>query len=126
MNEEELYQILVSEYMATGEGMTMSVLITRAYPRKEDWETPAYFEDGDFKKYVPGVLKEGNTARFRAMREFAEQFDPFYARCAQFVSREDFVEKYHNMVPAHVIKVLTREQPPGNFHFYQQLHLNYA
>lgn len=123
---DELYQILVSEYFGTGEGMTVSVLITRATPRKEDWETPAYFEDNDFSKYVPGVLKEGNTARVRAMREFVEQFDGFYAQGAQFVSMDEFAEKYRNMVPAYVLNILSRTQPPGNFHFYQQYHVNFS
>ena len=37
---EELYQFLACDYFATGEGRTVMLLITRAYPHADDYETP--------------------------------------------------------------------------------------
>lgn len=118
--DEELYQYIVSDYSATGEGTTISILITRAYPRADDYED---------LKVMPPKLKEGHTAKVRAAREFSEKFDGFYLRGAENLSREEFLRGYGHHLPQYIAKnILSAEglDRPGNFNYSLQIHLNYS
>ncbi len=108
-----MYQIIVSDYGATGEGRTVCILITRAYPMTSD-----YNEKGELK----------NNAKFRAIREFTEVFDSFWVNFAENITTEQLLENYKVFLPDMVIKVLTAGETsiPGNFHYTQQLHVNYS
>jgi hypothetical protein len=108
-----MYKILVSNYGATGEGETICILITRAYPMMSDYD-----ENHTLK----------NNAEFRAMREFGECFDEFYAKMYEFVEVEDLLKQYSSLLPPIVVKVLsdTSKNGPGNFNFFQQFHINYS
>src|SRR6056297_4078171 len=84
---------VVSDYSATGEGRTVSVLVTRARARRDethnDFEVePSFTDDG----YDPGVEK--NTPEFRALREFAEEFNGFYAMGAEVLDRNEFFHRF--------------------------------
>ena len=119
--KDELYQFLACDYYATGEGLTVSILITRAYPRTEDYEdyvlatSPTQF-----------VLKKGNTAKVRAAREFIEQFGSWYAYGAENLERQEFLERFGHHLPEYVKNILTDEDTPGNFNYRAKLHLNYS
>jgi ribosomal protein S2 len=114
-----MYQYLASDYYATGEGRTICLLITRAYPKKEDYEIEPQFVDGQF---VPGTLK--NTDKFRAAREFIEEFDEWMARGAENLPKEEFIKRFQNYLPKHVETMMAN--PPGNFNFKQRFYFNYA
>lgn len=118
---EELYQFLACDYYATGEGRTVSLLITRAYPRTEDYED--YIKTSN-----PPQPVYKNTAKFRAAREFIEKFGGWYAQGAENLPREDFLEKYGHHLPEYLHKVLAAEgdERPGNLNFSQQLHMNFS
>jgi hypothetical protein len=118
---EELYQFLACDYFGTGEGSTVCLLITRAYPRSEDYETHSDIVDG---KFVPGTLK--NSAKFRAAREFAEQFGSYLTQGAENLTREEFLERFSNHLPPYTEKILTSEDGPGNFNLKLQIHMNYS
>jgi len=118
---DELYQFLACDYFATGEGSTVMLLITRAYPRTDDYETPSDFVDG---KFVPGTLK--NSAKFRAAREFADEFGGYYLQGAENLSREEFLKRFGNHLPAYLINLLEDPDRPGNLNFKQSLHLNFS
>jgi hypothetical protein len=118
---DELYQYIACDYYGTGEGRTVCLLITRAYPRSEDYETHGNIVDG---VWVPGTLK--NSAKFRAAREFADEFGGWYARGAENLSREEFLQRFGNHLPPYTEKILNSEDGPGNFNLKLQLHMNYS
>ena len=120
---EELYQFLVCDYYATGEGRTVCLLITRAYARSDDYETPGDFVDG---KFVPGTLK--NSAKFRAAREFSEEFGGYYLQGAENLTREEFLKRFGNHLPPYIDKMLNPEpgEGPGNFNLKLQIHMNFS
>ena len=99
---------IVSDYYATGEGRTISILITRAYPRTED------YENGNLKDN----LKE------RLIREFAECFDPYLAFNAEVLEKEAFLQRYKNHLSELVIRQL--DSLSGNFHYHSQFHINFS
>jgi hypothetical protein len=120
--ENDLYQFVVSDYFATGEGRTISILITRAYPRHDDYlEQPSF--DKDYN-YSPGTLK--TTAEERAFREFEEFFDDFTARGGVVLYREEFLESYEQFIPEMLRKLLQDSQQPGNLNFKTKLHVNFS
>lgn len=114
--KDELYQFLVCDYYATGEGRTICLLITRAYPRTDDYET------GETKPEVK------NSAKFRAAREFIEEFGGWYAQGAENLPREEFMQRFGHHLPEYAKNMLNKEgdERPGNFNFKQQIHFNFS
>lgn len=110
---DELYQFIAADYYATGEGRTVSLLITRAYPRAEDYDENQ---------------KQIRSAKFIAAREFIERNDPLLNSYAENLYREDFLNKYGRLLPEYVIKIINAEgsDRPGNFNYSQQYHLNFS
>lgn len=120
------YQYMFSDYSGTGEGRTMCVLITRAYPKKEDYEVQPDFttnENGE-TVYVPGKLKY--SQKYIAAREFKERFSTFYLQFAENLNREDFLTRCGRLLPEMVLKLINSEDTPGNFYFAQEFHFNYS
>lgn len=124
---EELYQFVVSDYYATGEGRTVMLLITRAYPHTDDYETHGSY-DSETKVYTPPVMKPGHSPKMIAGREFIEQFGGYFAMGAENLPREEFLKRYGHHLPEYVHKILaaTGSDRPGNFNFKQSLHLNFS
>lgn len=120
---DELYQFLACDYYATGEGRTVCLLITRAYPHTDDYETPSKFEDG---VYTPPVMKSGHTPKVRAAREFAENFGGWYLQGAENLPREEFMKRFGHYLPDYVKNVLTSDDKPGNMNYTQQFHINFS
>ena len=122
---DELYQFLVADYYATGEGRTVMLLITRAYPHADDYETPGSYVDG---VYTPATMKKGHTPKVIAAREFIEQFGGYFAQGAENLPREEFLKGFGHHLPEYVHKILAAEgnERPGNFNFKQSLHLNFS
>lgn len=122
--QEELYQFVACNYFATGEGVTVALLITRAYPREEDYATKSYFDEDGFHL---GDLKEDATPANRAVREFTKEFGDYLAIGAEVITQEDFLEKYGKHVPDTVKRMLNGEvATPGNFHWHSEFHVNYG
>jgi hypothetical protein len=120
---EELYQFVACDYFATGEGRTICLLITRAYPMYEDYATePSFTENG----FHPGILS--NSAKFRAAREFVKHFGSYYAQGAENLPKEEFIEKFGRFIPEPVLKLLQLEGDdcPGNLSFRQEFHFNFS
>lgn len=122
---EELYQFLACDYYATGEGRTLCLLITRAYPHTDDYETHGSY-DSETGEYTPPVMKEGHTAKVRAAREFTEEFGGWYTQGAENLSREEFLQRFGNHLPPYTEKILNSEDGPGNFNLKLQIHMNYS
>jgi hypothetical protein len=122
---EELYQFIACDYYATGEGRTVMLLITRAYPHTDDYETHGNYTDG---VYTPPVMKAGHTPKVIAGREFIEQFGGYFAIGAENLTREEFLKRFGHHLPEYVHKILAEKgaDRPGNFNFKQSLHLNFS
>lgn len=122
---DELYQFLACDYYATCEGRTIMLLITRAYPRTNDYETRDDFFDSN-GKFVPRTLK--NSAKLRAAREFAEEFGGYFLQGAENLPREEFLEKFGHHLPEYVHDILEKEgnERPGNFSYKMQIHMNFS
>jgi hypothetical protein len=116
---EELYQFVVSDYFATGEGRTICLLITRAYPGAEDWEERPSSENN-----WTGKLKY--SKKFIAARIFVEKFGAYFAQGAENFPREEFLEKYGRHLPEIVLKLLNSEDQPGNLSYSQEFHFNFS
>lgn len=124
---EDKLQFLVSDNFATGEGRTISILITRAYPRSEDYgESKSHMNaDGSFHFEMPD-LKEGVTPRVIALREFIELFGNWNAQIAENLSREEFLDRYGHHLPAYGKTMLQDADDSGNFKYSSQYHVNYS
>jgi hypothetical protein len=110
---------VVSDYYATGEGCTISILITRAFPRQDDYDlSPSYSNSG----YDGGTLK--NSANFRALREFIELFGGWYGHGAEILSKDEFLSKAGKYIPDMVVKML--DEPSGHLHYHSQFHINFS
>ena len=122
---DELYQFLACDYFATGEGRTVMLLITRAYPHADDYAESSKYEDG---VYTPPVLKEGHTAKVRAAREFRDEFGGYYLQGAENLPREEFIQRFGHHLPEYVHKILAAEgnDRPGNLNFKQSVHINFS
>lgn len=119
------YVFLAIDYFATGEGRSIFLLVTRAYPRREDYEVDPKWdaETG----YIPGVLK--STPTDIALRELREKgVDPYFMHGVEELKREEFLTKYQNVLPEFVVKILNdlSKNAPGNFNYYVNIHYNYS
>lgn len=123
--DDELYQFLACDYYATGEGRTVCLLITRAYPHTDDYETSGKFENG---VYTPPVMKAGHTPKVIAAREFAEKFGSYMLQGAENLPREEFLKRFGHLLPEFAHKLLAAEgnDRPGNFNFSQEFHFNFS
>jgi hypothetical protein len=123
---DEFYQYLASDYSGTGEGRTMCLLITRAYPKRDDYEIQPDFATDETGKmvYVPGKLKY--SQKFIAAREFKERFGDFYIHFAENLSKEDFLTICGRLLPEMVLKLVNSEDQPSNLYFAQEFHFNYS
>lgn len=109
---------LVSDYYATGEGRTVCLLITKAYPRKEDYAVEPRYENG---VWYPGEL--ANSADFRAAREFIKEFG-YMSNWAQKYEKEEFLNKWEHFIPASLKKLL--DSNAGNVYYTAKLHFNFG
>ena len=108
-----MYHCIACDYYGTGEGRTVCLLITRAYPNATDFDEEQ---------------KVKNSEKFRAVREFNEIFGEFWTRMAEYMEIDEFVRQYESFLPPPVLKVLmdSGRNGPGNFRFFQEFHVNYS
>jgi hypothetical protein len=118
------YYYVASVYSATGEGLTISLLVTRAYPKhNRDYKVAPSFDDTG---YNPGELKYPQEEV--ALLEFAEIFDPFWASGAEVMERDDFMKKFEKHIPERVKDLVSDDYKdhPGNFSWNCHFHVNYS
>ena len=131
--EIDMLHYVVSDYMATGEGHSLCILITMAYPLHDDYdrtEDKSYTdENGKFHFEMPS-LKKGVTPQTIALRQFANEFGDYHVQGAQIISEQDFLAKYSKQVPAYILKVIENQRFPdsaaGNVYYASIVHLNYS
>lgn len=117
---------IASDYAATGEGRTISILITYLRPKEEDYEVKPHFEEQRDENgrivYNPGVLK--TKVDNILLRSFAETFDGWMAMGAEILDKDQFVERFGRFVPEFVHRSIN--EPMGHFHYFAQIHVNYS
>lgn len=121
----ERFYYLASDYYATGEGRTLSLMICIPYAREEDYEVPAHFKDNVF---VEGIRKKGHTDKVIAIRTFIEEFGNWYGQGVELFDRDTFFKKFGHLIPD-LAKDMTepdRNDRPGNFYWKQELHFNFS
>jgi hypothetical protein len=115
---------IASDYSATGEGRTISILITPLHPKPDDYEIKPHIEEqrDDNGRHIfnPGVLK--TKTEVILLRDFAETFDGWLAMGAEIVDKEEFIRRFGRMVPELVLKFV--DEPMGNFRYFTQIHYN--
>jgi hypothetical protein len=110
--EDEYWRFLVSDYCATGEGRTIRILCTQAnLSEKEDFGNEPY-------DYTPRTSKE-----YRAVREFHKYFGTWSLYGVDFLSREDFFEKYANFLPPALINLKDKQ---CFLAYHGELHFNFS
>jgi len=121
-----MYIFVVSDYYATGEGQTTSILITPATPRMgRDYEIEPTF-NLETSNYFPGKLK--HTREQIAVLEFVDRFGKWLSQGIEVLSKDEFEKRYNYMLPESVKNFLTKaeEKPPANFFWSSQFHTNYS
>lgn len=126
---EDRFYYLVSDYSATGEGRTVTLMITPLRPKDEEYDRPPSFEqdaEGAFQ-FDPGYL---DPAKINTVlkRQFIDQFDEWTAMGAEVLTREQFFDAYDIYVPK-MAREMSRdavEDIPANFGWYAQLHFNFS
>jgi hypothetical protein len=121
-------RFMVSNYAATGEGHTMSILITTLSPSRrgehQDWQRTPYIgvgEDG-VPRYVPGVLAV--TPREILTRQFADKFGDYFAIGIEFLDWDEMKSDYSEYLPTLLVQQVDRNDAVLDFH--TQLHYNYS
>lgn len=99
---------LVCDYSATGEGRTVSVLVTQAYP----------FEDSPY-------VKDGLDREARLRKRFTSVFDEFWTIGMEELTKNEFEERYAWTMPEAVYNLINDDHPPG-FGWYTQIHFNFS
>jgi S-adenosylmethionine synthetase len=121
----------MSDYCATGEGLTVCILITTAYPSQDDYkESKSHINpDGSFHFEMP-ELKEGITPGLIAKRQFAEEFGDYYALGAENLDEKSFLLRCASRLPEYVVKMIEAQKWPdraaGNLYYASRLHVNYS
>ena len=112
---------MVSDYAATGEGRTVSILIEALRPKDEEWARAPGFEAG--RDYVEGELGVEEEAVLR--RQFEERFDDWWARGMEVMSRREMMRDYGAHLPPAVADAIEKGGF-GGFSFFAQIHVNYS
>lgn len=132
MSEHIKYVYAVCDYFATGEGRTISLLITRATPRRDlgDYEVEPSFIDNGGKNwdYNPGVLRV--TANEIALRELREHgVDEYFLSGVEFLTYDKFINFYGNHIPEYILKMINPDSVdlgPAHLHFFLTVHYNFS
>ena len=122
---------VVSDYLATGEGSTVCILITKAYPAHDDYEESNSHinSDGSFHFEMP-KLKEGITPEIIALRQFKEEFGDYFAIGAEYLDEKEFLRRYAARLPSHFPMLIADQhdenKAAGNFYYVSRFHVNYS
>ena len=110
-NEDDDYWIyMYSEYFATGEGQTVSLMVTQAVPRGDDYSTENKYETVNSKAY-------------RAVREFHKQFGTWELYGLRFFPKHEFYTQCAYFIPPVMMKLSNAKCYK---HFHTQVHYNFS
>jgi hypothetical protein len=112
MSEDEYWIYMYSEHFATGEGQTVSLMVTQACARGDDYPT-----DG------PDKYKPVNSKAYRAVREFHKEFGTWELYGLRFLSKEAFYTECAYFIPPVMMKLSNAKCYK---HFHTQVHYNFS
>lgn len=98
--ENPFYRFFACEYFATGEGISHWLKICRRF-------LPYDGEDIDlecFKKFIG---------------------DSYHCQCIEELTEDEFMEKYSNLIPYHIVNMVERKDQPA-FIWENYFHVNYS
>lgn len=107
--EKTPWRFLVSDYYATGEGRTISLMVTQAFPHTAE----------DFAEGGKGY-RAITTREYRAVREFHNTFGEWCCKGLEFLPKEYFFGTYSNCLPP----LLNNIKEDSYFKFHTQIHFN--
>jgi hypothetical protein len=112
-HKEDPYWIyMIADYCATGEGHTVSLMVTQANARGDD-----YPPDG------PDKYKPVNTKAYRAVREFHKEFGTWQLYGLRFLSKEAFYSECVYYIPPVMMKLSNAKCYKR---FYTEVHYNFS
>lgn len=120
---EDRFRYIASDYMATGEGRTICLMICIPHPDPDDYDRrPRIAEDG---AWDPGVLR--TSLDDIATRRFRERFT-YHGMGAEVMDRNAFMLAWGRFVPDAVMNMTEpgQEDGPGNLSWYQMFHFNFS
>ena len=104
--EEEnnpFYRFFAIEYFATGEGLSFWLKVCRNY------DLPMDGKDYDMERFV----------------KFIGEGAAHYLHGLETPTEEEFMEKYANLIPPYIVKMIERRDQPG-FDWETHLYFNYS
>ena len=106
---------LVSDYSATGEGHTIMLMITRAFPRPEDYDRDS--ED---------VMSLTKTPTEIAIKQFKNKYGEWFADGVEVLDRFEFFDRYGAYVPNLIQRMCDPDGDsyPPTFSWDSTLHIN--
>ena len=102
IEREEFYRFFAIEYFATGEGMSFWLKVCRNYPPHDD-------RDYDLERFA----------------KFIGEGAAHYLHGLETPTQEEFLEKYANLIPPYIVKMIERRDQPG-FDWETHLYFNYS
>jgi hypothetical protein len=112
-HKEDPYWIyMIADYFGTGEGQTVSLMVTQANARGDD-----YLPDG------PDRYKPVNTKAYRAVREFHKEFGTWQLYGLRFLSKEAFYSECVYYIPPVMMKLSNAKCYKR---FYTEVHYNFS
>ena len=109
-DENEYWRYLISDGFETGCGRTVCVMVTSGSTEPED-----FTEDSP---YSPT-----NSIEYRCVREFHKHFGTYNLYTLDFVSKEDFFEKYAIFLPQALVNLKDQQ---CYMHYHSELHVNFS
>ena len=100
--ERPFYRFFAIEYFATGEGMSFWLKVCRNYPPHDD-------RDYDLERFA----------------KFIGEGAEYYLHGLEIPTEEEFLEKYANLIPPYIVKMIERRDQPG-FDWETHLYFNYS
>lgn len=121
---EDRFHYMFCDYMATGEGRTICLMICLPYPAPEDYEVEPRIDEN--WQYVPGVLKSSREEI--AARRFRKKFGDYFTIGIEHANREEFLKHWGKFVPESVQRLSDPEEkdPPGNLQWHTEFHFNFS
>ena len=101
-NKRPFYRFFAVEYFGTGEGMSFWLKVCRNYPPHND-------RDYDLERFA----------------KFIGEGAEYYLHGLETPTQEEFLEKYANLIPPYIVKMIDRRDQPG-FDWETHLYFNYS
>ena len=108
----EYWMFMVADWWEQGCGRTVCLCMTQAAPESRDFD-----QDGE------NPYKPINTKEERAIRNFKEVFGEYFTQYIEFITREQFFDKYSVYLPTKLVELKDRL---CFIEYHSKLHFNFS